>query len=726
MKSLFTTKRHHGITFAIILLLSLTLSLPAMGETKTVKSTKTDAAMQISVTGATLVSEQGHSDHPSLIYEVEQGSTAIITCSRKAGSKEYSIDISTTTYDPSGRHFGKNDELKKNASAQYKIAVPVGKTKKYPNGVGSYITTIDYGTPNDHSMGAELTFRVVKKIAQTKQTPSGSYKGTMARLGSKMQYSFSGGTATNKSVKYSGTDESDMNVFVSGDVAPGSTVTAACKKLAGRKDHNDVKVEISATTADGRTQQLQNKKGKDAATASANVPTNAKEVSMKMTYTGRMGKFNCFVNWNVVKKASESSKSFKWDDVGALDRCPSCNGQFSNYYVNNFVGVVGIMCNSDPQKKSRKLDSGHGKLEPIYYNDYIYTGSEDWLLLDHNDEEGVLKILGNSKVLLQKRLANGSDHWIVYKGSIVGKSMKHAGTAEPSFQMSSCTATPTGTTYVLEDDGKTSRVLLLEGSMEVVSNNGSKKQTLKSGQVATVASNGQIKVDDLDVGATAKKYGITGISAPKSTKTTTNAKQTDANKNNGKVNQSTTNTAASKGKYARYDVKCGIVKRIETKGNERTYYTTWWDDYGRLERTENTKRETKSGNKWTNAANYKFVTIIKDDKRYHIDPDHKRASTYSNNETNYLDPNLKLNKGYGVARSGATSTISGKQCDVFKGMTHKLSGDASTEYHVWKGIPLKSVVKAQDGTITTTLESIETPSSVDASLFTIPNGYTVK
>ena len=268
--------------------------------------------------------------------------------------------------------------------------------------------------------------------------------------------------------------------------------------------------DIYATTTDGKTKTLQVKKGGVSTTVSAKVPSNAKTLSMKMTYKGRMGDFNCLVNWDVFKEYSaSSSNSFKWDDVGVSDRCSQCNGQFSNYYVNHFEGEVSITCNSGT--KTRKLDFAHGKVEPIYYNDYFVTyGDGDCLILDNNDEYEVLKIMGNSKVLLQKRLSNGSDRWVVYKGKIVGKGLKHA--AEPSFQMSTCTVTPTGTTYVLEDDGKTSKVLLLEGSMEVTSNKTSQKQTLKPGQIATVSSNGQINVGNFDVGATARQYGISGIS----------------------------------------------------------------------------------------------------------------------------------------------------------------------------------------------------------------------
>ena len=88
MKS-FNKTRNTKIKFgsiALMLALLFSLSMPSMAQVITVKG-KGKNAMSISVKGATLISESGR----NYIYEVEQGGTAIITCSRQSGSKEYSI-----------------------------------------------------------------------------------------------------------------------------------------------------------------------------------------------------------------------------------------------------------------------------------------------------------------------------------------------------------------------------------------------------------------------------------------------------------------------------------------------------------------------------------------------------------------------------------------------------------------------------------------------------------
>ncbi|MBR6431623.1 MAG: hypothetical protein IKS64_02125, partial [Muribaculaceae bacterium] len=514
----FVFKAVLRMTFTLALLV---LSLPAMAFEETldngIETFKYSLSGEVTNMGKLKTTDWGSvviSQRSDLEMQQGSGSIRIEAGQAMAKNQNYKITVNVSFWDGNNRDAagqigpegslgnliladGGGDHEKRNAKFSESYAIP-SKAK--------YVTIEIYYEAQRSAFRVNAKYTIGGNAPTAKKVPEAqSYKGTMTRFGSKMEYSFSGGTVTSKSIKYSGYGECDMNVYANGVVAPGGTVTASCKKLVGMNAYNEVKVEIYATTSDGNTTILQEKKGGASTTVSAKEPSNAKTLGMKMTYKGRMGDFYCLVNWDVLKEYSaSSSNSFKWDDVGVGDRCSQCNGQFSNYYVNNFIGEVSIICNSG--QKTRQLDSYYGRLEPIHYNDYFITdGGGDFLILDTNDEYEVLKIMESSKVLLQKRLPNGSDRWVVYKGKIVGKGLKHA--AEPSFQMSTCTVTPTGTTYVLEDDGKTSKVFLLEGSMEVTSNKTSQKQTLKPGQTATVSSNGQINVGNFDVGATAKQYG---------------------------------------------------------------------------------------------------------------------------------------------------------------------------------------------------------------------------
>ena len=501
-----------------------------------------------------------------------------------------------------------------------------------------------------------------------------NYKGTMTRHGTKMEYTFHGGLITKKEIKGQGTYY--MIESIGGQVEAGKTVTASFKKLIDySKVGNLVNVHITATTTDGKVIGLDDKSGKQSASVSAKVPTNAKEVSISMEYTGKATICSCHITLTVVKDLSETqTKSFKWDDVAEDDRCKHCKGQFSNYFVGAgyFEGDwVMLYCDSYPKESVRGYLGTY--YSAIYYRDHIETGSKK-LILDYCDEEGALTLMESTSVLLRNRLANGKDRWEVFKGTIVGKNLKHA---ESEFEMSSCTAKPTGTTYVLQDDGKTSHVYLLEGSMEVTSKKGSKKTTLKPGQAATVTKQGQMSVNSFDVGAMAKKYNISGVS---STMTTTQ------DKNN------------------RYEVKCAVVKYKYTEGKVTGQQERAFDNYGKLER-----RHEKTSKQET-------YLYIRDNKNYNLNVKKKTMTVKADNQLNFRNPNESRIKKTDKRK---TATILGKTCTLYQ--------TSSSDYWVWKGIVLKKVDHKKDGTqAIIEATSIQTPASLPASTFEVPKGYKTK
>ena len=500
-----------------------------------------------------------------------------------------------------------------------------------------------------------------------------NYKGTMTRHGTKMEYTFHGGLVTKKEIKGQGTYH--MIVSIGGQVEAGKTVTASFKKLMDySKLENLVNVSISATTTDGELIGLDDKSGKQSASVSAKVPTNAKEVKISMTFTGKATTCNCFITLAVVKKIETQAKSFKWNDEAEDDRCRHCKGQFSYYFLagGNPMAWYIHYCNSYRKESVQGL--GDSYYSAIFYNDVLETGSEK-MVLDYRDEERVLTLMENTMAHLRKRNTDGTDRWEVLKGTIVGNGLKHA---KCEFEMSSCTAKPTGTTYVLQDDGKTSRVYLLQGSMEVKSKKGSKKQTLKPGQAATVNSQGQMSVSSFDVGAMAKKYNISGVSTTTTTTTTTSPDKND-----------------------RYEVKCAVVKYKYTKGKETGQQERAFDNYGKLER-----RHEKT-------SKLETYLYIRDNKNYNLDVKKKTMTVKTDNQLNFRNPNDSRIKKTDKRK---TTTILGKTCTLYQ--TEK------SDYWVWKGIVLKKVDRKENGTqAIIEATSIQTPASLPASTFEIPKGY---
>ena len=641
-----------------LVLLIMALTTSAQGVTKgTFDPLAGSGSISYSFSGGKVTDKKTFKHILTYSYEVEEGATLSFSCSGKSGYRIYISDSNGKT-------------IKQVTGASPSM------TYQVPKGIEGFSVTLD-NYPGFAVAGATEVDISCKVKKSSKSSKLSSYKGTIWNLGTEMEYSLSGAIVTEKS---NGEHLEGFVVYIKGQTEAGSTLSATFKKILECKvrKKQDVKVSVSAVTTNGKSINLQEKSGKESATVSVKVPDNAKTISLTMEYKGGTGNIHNMVELEVVKKTNaQENKSLKWEDASPAKRCPHCNGQFSNYYINpthGFVCDAYIYCNNykDERKKSaRKVKSA---LDILYYNDFISTDDCATVVLDCCDEEETITIMQNTLVHLNKRTADGKDRWTVYKGRIVGKGIKHT---DREFDMSSCTAKPTGTTYVLEDDGKTSRVYLLQGSMEVTSKKGSKKSTLKPGQAATVNNQGQMSVNSFDVGAMAKKYKISGVS---STTTTTQDKD------------------------ARYDVKCAVVKYKYTKGKETGQQERSFDNYGKLER-----RHFKSSSNET-------LMYIRDNKNYSLNVKKKTMTVTEDEQLNFKNTNDSRIKKTDKRK---TATILGKTCTLYQ--------TKSSDYWVWKGIVLKKVEHLKDGsTAITEATSITQPNSLDPTIFVVPKGYKKK
>ena len=244
--------------------------------------------------------------------------------------------------------------------------------------------------------------------------------------------------------------------------------------------------------------------------------------------------------------ATTTTNNFNWNDVAPDERCSHCHGQWADYRLHRGVnqyqetyGDAAKRCMSNVGNKPEKdmLEYFFGWLANndrystgnpndinwtefsssertglydmnIYFNDVIATKRNSRLVLDGVDGEKVLTFEPGTLAHLVKRNADGSHRWKIYRGRVIGKFFRHVG-KEPVFETSTCQAKPTGTLFVLEDDGTTSQIYLLSGSMDVASKKTNKKVRLKPGQAATVTKDGQTKIQKFDIKKAAQKYGIT-------------------------------------------------------------------------------------------------------------------------------------------------------------------------------------------------------------------------
>ena len=564
-----------------------------------------------------------------------------------------------------------------------------------------------------------------------------------------LKYSISGG-------KYIRTKEGNAHKSIF-EIEPGGTITitGANGRKQTKKDKFDYWISASVYFEDAKGHQLgqyhykEQKNGNvqiqvivpdGAVKAKASISLNCSDIYNSL---GAEGEFTVKQKKNNSQSTSQKKTSYSAKETPVSFKC---NEVDSKIRFNDFYGEVKYRCSleEDDAFEFADLDA------VLYENDLIQTEEESGAILGLEDMSTyVLK--PESKLIICDTY--DSRPAIVRKLEMLGGSMltnikKMAEGKSLEVEMSQCVCGINGTIVALEETGKESRVYLLVGKASVTNKKTGKKTTLQPGQMVTMKGKTS-NVASFNVEQMAKKFGCpsseiknhyTNKKAPKynmsdicgkpvsstGSKKTANPKapQKKAEKKGldrkGKsdVIKSSSNSNSSSstpsGKYARYGAKRGIVKRVDEGDDIRMHITTWWDDYGRLERSEITGCEEKKGNKWVSSSYSQLINIIIDDKHYMYNKS-IGWKQMKNNETNFLGSGAKTVNGCKLTKSG-TATVAGKQCDVFKG---KRNG-TTIEYYIWEGVVLKHVEKDSDGTSTTTVQSIELPNSIDSSKFAAP------
>ena len=659
---------------------------------------------------------------------VKPGQTISFSCDGTGRKKEktgepypveFELLVSSTTRKLDGNILTKKI---KESSVTYSYTVPENARTVY-----IHAQYDQGGTGQWYPCSVSITLNVEKK-AETTTTPAPTqptevkpenYKGTYERHGGKMEYSFTNCKVTSK-------DDDWMTIvgnfhhylttttgglrpgsYITGNVKPGATMALACKKVKGNTTLDSVMIRVQAWN---KNSTLINKifRGKGSIQKSFQVPTNATGVSIDLVYDYIDAVLLTSIRLDVTKDLPDVPGSkFKWNTVANDDRCIHCKGQWSEYTIDNYpMAEYGTMCNSE--KEWHKHNPNDWDITNIFYNDHIYTNGERFTLAKgeviHNtyrDEELIFR--GQTHAWLQKRLSNGSDRWVFYKGFVIGKHLKRSGKPSSSFETDELIVVPKGTIYILQKDDNSTKAYLLQGSMEVNNRKDNKKVTLKPGQVATGTKNGQMKVQTFDVKAMAKKYGISTseLQGVPSSTTTNPASPTTPTTPTTPNHHNNTNTA----EVRRYDVERAIVKYKVTKGTEEGVMAKCFDNYGQLER-----RELKMGNQTT-------LQLTQGNNSYSLDTQAKTYTQVTNAELNFLNMNDPLMRKLKLQKKG-TAKVLNRECTIY--------ANSDTEFYVWKGIVLKKVAHTKKGITTTEATSVELPTSVDSKYFNMPSGYTIK
>ncbi len=456
--------------------------------------------------------------------EVKSGTTVTASCKKMQGLATFKeVTISTLIHTDDGQI--KEDVKKGDGSCSVSVSVPGNATK-----VSIFMSYRSWRT----KLTSEVTWNVVKENTttpgrpdeSTSVNPAKTYRDQATCEGHTMKYSIAGGTVLKKEKANIIHDEwghDNYHQQLKGIVKPGANVSVELSKVKGEGTPRlgIVFDYLKKGQLPNMAGILYNTEQKTSTSKSFRVPSDAEYIEIFIHYQvphkGADSDINIHVKLYVGDRMADYEYSsstpstpvntntpgnFKWNDIAPDENCPVCKKPYSGYDVLHVNGSVGQRCKD-----------GHGNfasmsaLDPYYFYDYIITKSDSEVTLFYGDQENTVTVKPNSTVICAP-LANGNSRWYVHKGSIVGQHLKHVNKVRPTIELSNCSAYPKGTIYVAEDDGKTSRVYLLTGSMEVTSKKTSKKVTLKPGQASTVSTNGQQKIQAFDVKKLAKKYGI--------------------------------------------------------------------------------------------------------------------------------------------------------------------------------------------------------------------------
>ena len=539
---------------ALVLLLWTT---GAGAESYTGTMQRLDAKMQYSFSGGTVTSkdaariEEQYEDTYSFnqrrikVYETNvsgnilKGSTLKVTCKKLAGftlPNEAAPQV-IVEYDYIYDGFSVFDDHKKIEHAkEATVSIPIDK---------DYIKEVrvkcTYLSPHNKMVCYSVWTVGKKENPTTPGRPEEStvssgktYKDQATCEGHTMKYSISGGTILKKekaNVTHDQWGHDDYHQNLKGIVKPGATVSVDLSKVKGEgtprlgivydylkkgqmPNMAGILYHTEQTTSTSKSFRVPNDAEYIEIFIHYQVPHQGADsdinINVKLYVGDRMADYEYSSSTPSTPVNTNTPGNFKWNEAYE-DKCEICNGKFSGYFVSAVKKGCVINCGtlSAQESLASNVLPRVGELySPIFTKDCLSTYDGDVIKVQWGEDEGSSITIGpNSEVVLQG-FVNGKPRWKVLKGTIVGQRLKKIEQKKPSFSLSNCLVELLGTSYVIQDNGKTSAVYLLDGSIKVTNNN-KKSYTLKPGQSSTIGKDGKIVVKKFDVNAMAKKYGIT-------------------------------------------------------------------------------------------------------------------------------------------------------------------------------------------------------------------------
>ena len=168
--------------------------------------------------------------------------------------------------------------------------------------------------------------------------------------------------------------------------------------------------------------------------------------------------------------------------------------------------------------------------------------------------------------------------------------------------------------------------------------------------------------------------------------------------------------AMAQGKYA---VKSGILKTKTVAAGHESFATQYFDDYGR-------KESVKQKMDIPGMVSYDYYTVTKGDKAWMVTvTDGKRSVKSFDNPTpdlTFLKPSKEIMEKYKMQYLGEEKVM-GKTCKIYSYEIKQNRKPVLWTVSVYKGVPLKTIIKSGKKTSTITVTEFKENASVPQDVF---------
>jgi hypothetical protein len=161
-----------------------------------------------------------------------------------------------------------------------------------------------------------------------------------------------------------------------------------------------------------------------------------------------------------------------------------------------------------------------------------------------------------------------------------------------------------------------------------------------------------------------------------------------------------------------YGVKSGILKTVTTTGDQKSYNTQWFDDYGKKDKSLTTMSMGDFGE-------YSATVLMVGDDCWLINQDGKAKKAEARPVLNWRDLSEKNITDFNITDLG-TEEYTGRTCRVFSYEEKQFLTKVKITNWVWEGLVIKQVIKKKLSESVTELEDLKVNVSIPASTFAIP------